>query len=267
MDKILNWLSNTGINALNRLLPFLLILFGGLIVIRIVGKIVDKLLRKAKKLDKSAHGMIRSLVKVVLYVLLALMAASSLGIDVSGVLALASVATLAVSLSLQDLLGNLVGGFTLLYTDPFNAGDYVEIAGQAGTVEEVGMTYTKLTTPDNKLVQIPNSSVVSSEIVNYSCTGKRRVSVEVSASYDAPVDKVIAALKEAAAVDGVLEDPAVFAAVTGYGDHAIQYTVRVWCPTDIYWDVHFAIVYNIKQIFDRDNLQMTYPHLNIHMEK
>ena len=115
MDKILNWLSNTGINALNRLLPFLLILFGGLIVIRIVGKIVDKLLRKAKKLDKSAHGMIRSLVKVVLYVLLALMAASSLGIDVSGVLALASVATLAVSLSLQDLLGNLVGGFTLLY--------------------------------------------------------------------------------------------------------------------------------------------------------
>lgn len=267
MDNVINWLSGTGINVLNRILPCLLILCGGMIVIRIVSKIVDKLLLKIKKLDKAAHGMIRSLVKVVLYILLALMAASSLGIDVSGVLALASVATLAISLALQDLLSNLVGGFTLVYTDPFNAGDYVEIAGQAGTVQEIGMTYTKLHTPDNKLVQIPNSSVVSSEIINYSCTGKRRVSVEVSASYDTPVDKVIAALKEAAAVDGILEDPAIFATVTGYGEHAIQYVVRVWCPTEIYWDVHFATVYNIKKIFDRDGLKMTHPHLNIHLDR
>ena len=267
MDKILNWLSDTGINTLNRVLPFLLILLGGFVVIRIINKIVDKVLRKSKKLDKAAHGMIRSLVRVVMYILLALMAASSLGIDVSGVLALASVATLAVSLALQDLLSNLVGGFTLLYTDPFNAGDYVEIAGQSGTVEEIGMTYTKLTTPDNKLVQIPNSSVVSSEIVNYSCTGKRRVAVEVSASYDAPVDQVIAALKEAATVEGILEDPAVFAAVTGYGEHAIEYVVRVWCPTEIYWDVHNQTVYNIKKIFDREGLEMTYPHLNVHVAK
>ena len=267
MEKILNWLSDTGFEALNRFLPFLLILFGGLIVIRIISKIVEKLLQNTKKLDKAAHGMIRSLVKAVLYILLALMAASKLGIDVSGVLALASVATLAISLALQDLLGNLVGGFTLLYTDPFKAGDYVEIAGQAGTVQEIGMTYTKLTTPDNKLVQIPNSSVVSSEIVNYSCTGKRRVAIEVAASYDTPVDKVLEALEEAANVDGVLEDPAIFAAVTSYGEHAIHYVVRVWCPTEIYWDVHFATVYNIKQIFDSKGLKMTHPHLNVHIDK
>ncbi|MBR4972251.1 MAG: mechanosensitive ion channel family protein [Oscillospiraceae bacterium] len=263
MDKILNWLADVG---LNRVLPFLLILVGGLIVVKIVTKLVNKMLEKSK-LEKAAHGMIRSLVKTVLYILLALMAASSLKIDVTGVLALASVATLAVSLALQDLLGNLVGGFTLVYTHPFSSGDYVEIAGQSGTVMEIGMTYTKLTTPDNKLVQIPNASVVSSEIVNYSCTGTRRVSVEISASYDTPVDAVLAALKEAISVEGILEDPAVFAAVTSYGDHAIHYVVRAWCPTEIYWDVHFQTIRNIKIIFDREGLKMTHPHLNVHLEK
>ncbi len=266
MEKILDWLTNLGLNSLSKGITFLMILLVGIIIIRIIGKIINKMLAKSK-LEKAAHGMIRSLVKTVLYLLLALMAASSLGVDVTGVLALASVATLAVSLALQDLLSNLVGGFTLVYTHPFSAGDYVEIAGQSGTVEEIGMTYTKLLTPDNRLTQIPNSSVVSSEIINYSCTGKRRVAIDVSASYNAPVDKVIEALKEAASVEGILTDPAVFAAVTSYGDHAIHYVVRVWCPTDKYWDVHNATIYNIKKVFDREGIQMTYPHLNVHLDK
>ena len=266
MDKFLDWLSTTGLNSLNKLIPFLLILLVGTIVIRTVVKVVDKMLSKTK-LEKAAYGMMHSLVKTVLYLLLGLMAASSLNVDVTGVLALASVATLAVSLALQDLLSNLVGGFTLLYTHPFTAGDYVEIAEQSGTVQEIGMTYTKLVTPDNKLVQIPNSSVVSSEIVNYTCTGKRRVAIDITASYDAPVDKVLEALKEAASVDGILDDPAVFSAVTAYGDHAIHYVVRVWCPTDKYWDVYNATLYNVKKVFDREGIEMTYPHLNVHLDK
>ena len=266
MNKILNWLTDLGLSSLNKVIPFLLILLAGFIVIRITGKIVNKLLSKIK-LEKAAHGMIRSLIKTVLYLLLALMAASSLGVDVTGVLALASVATLAVSLALQDLLSNLVGGFTLLYTHPFSSGDYVEIAGQSGTVEEIGMTYTKLVTPDNKLIQIPNSSVVSSEIVNYTCTGKRRISIDISASYDTPMDQVLEALKKAADVEGVLEDPAVFVAVTGYGEHAIEYVVRAWANNDVYWDVHFAIVKNIKETFDKSGVQMTRPHLNVHLHQ
>lgn len=264
MEKFLNWLTNLGFTSLERVIPFLLILLGGIIVIRIIVSIVDKALAKSK-LEKAAHGMIRSLVKTVLYLLLILSAVSALGVDVTGILALASVATLAVSLALQDLLSNLVGGFTLVYTHPFSAGDYVEIAGQSGTVQEIGMTYTKLLTPDNKLVQIPNSSVVSSEIVNYTCTGKRRIDINVSAPYDAPMEQVIQALTEAANVEGVLADPAIFATVTGYGDHAIDYVVRVWVPTDIYWDVHFALVKNVKDTFDKKGIEMTYPHLNVHV--
>ena len=266
MEKILDWLTNLGLNSMSKVITFLLILLGGIIVIRIIGSIVNKALSKSK-LEKAAHGMIHSLVKTVLYLLLILMAVSSLGVDVTGVLALASVATLAVSLALQDLLSNLVGGFTLIYTHPFSAGDFVEIAGQSGTVKEIGMTYTKLLTPDNKLTQIPNSSVVSSEIINYSCTGTRRVAIDVTASYDAPVDKVLEALKEAASVEGVLDDPAVFSAVTSYGDHAIHYVVRMWCPTDKYWDVYNAALYNVKKVFDREGIEMTYPHLNVHLDK
>ena len=266
MEKFLNWLSELGLGALGRFIPFLLILVIGLIVIKIITSIVNKTLAKSK-LEKAAHGMINSLIRVVLFILLGLMAASSLGIDVTGIVALASIASLAVSLALQDLLSNLVGGFTLVYTHPFSSGDYVEIAGQSGTVMEIGMTYTKLTTPDNKLVQIPNSSVVSSEIVNYTVTGTRRIDINVSASYNAPVDKVLEALKIAGTVDGILPENGVFTNVTEYGDHAISYVVRVWCKTDVYWDVHKAITLKIKNVFDEQGIEMTYPHLNVHIDK
>ena len=266
MTRFLNWLTNIGYAALNRILPFLLILIAGVIVIKIVKTIVKKILAKSK-LEKAAHSLINSLVSAVLYLLLGLMAVSKLGIDVTGIVALASVVTLAISLALQNSLTNLIGGFTLLYTKPFASGDYVEIAGQSGTVTEIGMAYTKLMTPDNKLAQIPNSNVVASEIINYSCTGTRRVDVAVSASYDTPVDQVLAALKEAAAVEGVLEDPAVFAAVTGYGESCINYVVRVWCPSEIYWDVYNTTIYNIQNTFARNGVKMSYPHLNVHLDK
>ena len=116
----------------------------------------------------------------------------------TGIVALASIASLAVSLALQDLLSNLVGGFTLVYTHPFSSGDYVEIAGQSGTVQEIGMTYTKLTTPDNKLVQIPNSSVVSSQIVNYTVTGTRRLDINLTVSYGVNPETVLEIMEQAA---------------------------------------------------------------------
>lgn len=264
IEKLQQWWNETGL--LHHLLPTLALLLVGIIVVRIVIAIVNRMLKKSK-LEKAAHGLIRSVIRIVLYLLLGLICASALGIDVTGIVALASVVTLALSLALQNSLTNLIGGFTLLYTHPFASGHYVEIAGQSGTVLEIGMAYTKLATPDNKIVSIPNASVVSAEIVNYTITGTRRVDVTVAASYNAPVEKVLAALEEAATVDGILEDPAIATRVTNYGDHAIEYVVRVWCPTDRYWDVHGATTLNIKKIFDREGIEMTYPHLNVHLDK
>jgi small conductance mechanosensitive channel len=261
-----DWLINLGSEASLRLLAFALILIVGIIVIQIILAILGKALKKTK-MEKAAHTLIRSVTRILLYLLLGLAAASSLGIDVTGIVALASVFTLALSLSLQNSLTNLIGGFTLLSTKPFKSGDYVEIAGQAGSVTEIGMFYTVLTTPDNKITHIPNNSVVSADITNYTTTGTRRLSIDVSASYDAPTEKVLEALRDAANVPGILEDPAPFVALTGYGDHAITYTVRVWTKTEDYWTVHYAIHERIRECFAAHGVAMTHPHLNVHLDK
>ena len=253
--------------TLASVLPAAVVLVVGMLAIRVIMKLVDKSMTKTK-LEKAAVSLIRSLLRVVLWVLLGLMVASKLGIDVTGVVALASVASLALSLSLQDALANVIGGFTLLSNHPFRSGDYVEIAGQGGTVQTIDITYTKLTTGDNKTISIPNSAVVASQIVNYSTSGTRRVDINVSASYDAPIATVKAALLQAAKLDTVLDTPAApFAAVLSYGDSAISYTLRFWVKNADYWDAYFYVNQNIKTAFDANGIEMTYPHLNVHLDK
>ena len=250
----------------SRMFQAVAVLVIGVLAIRIVMKLLNATLEKSK-LEKAAYSLITSLVKTALYILLGLIVASALEIDVSSVIALASVLTLALSLALQNMVSNIIGGFTILYTSPFHSGDYVEIAGQSGTVQEINMTYTKLSTPDNKVISIPNSAVVAAQIINYSAMESRRVEVVVSASYNTPTQKVIDALALAGTVDNVLLEPAPKAVITGYGDSAINYSLRVWVKTEDYWDVYFTINQRVKEIFDQQGVEMTYPHLNVHLDK
>lgn len=252
--------------ALSLVLPAVIELVIGIFVIRLIMKLVNAALEKSR-LEKAAYSLITSLVRIALYLLLGLIVASGLGIDVTGVVALTSVLALAVSLSLQDMLTNVIGGFTLLYTRPFHSGDFVQIADQSGTVREIGMTYTKLTTGDNKLIAIPNSAVVSAQIVNFSAADTRRVEVTVSASYDDPTQKVLDALVLAGTVDNALLEPAPKAVITGYGESAINYSLRLWVKTPDYWDVYFEVTKRVKDVFDEQGISMTYPHLNVHLDK
>ncbi len=261
-----DFFTTLGTGALDKVLHAVLVLVIGILVIRIVTKLLRGGLEKSH-LEKAAHSLILSLAKVAMYILLGLSVASSLDIDVTGIVALASVLTLAVSLSLQNMLTNVIGGFTILSTHPFHSGDYVEIAGQSGTVQEINMTYTRLATFDNKLISIPNSAVVAAQIVNYSAADTRRVDTPVSASYDAPTQKVIDALVQAGTMDNVLLTPAPSACVSSYGDSAIAYTLRVWVKTEDYWDVYFALTQRVKDVFDEQGITMTYPHLNVHLDK
>ena len=241
------------------------ILVIGVFAIRIIRRLLKTSLEKTR-LEKAAHSLITSLANAAMYVMLGLTVASSLGIDVTSIVALASVLTLAFSLSLQNMVSNIIGGFMILYTQPFHSGDYVEIAGQGGTVKEINMTYTMLATADNKMISIPNSAVVAAQIVNFSAAQTRRVEVAVSASYDAPTQKVIDALVQAGTVDLVLTDPAPKAVVTAYGDSAISYSLRLWVNTPDYWDVYFQVNQRVKDIFDQQDIEMTYPHLNVHIQ-
>lgn len=261
-----SWVGSLGGFTLDRLLPAFILLVLGILAVRIVVTILGSALKKTK-LENAVIKLIKAVLRVVLYVLLLLMVASRLGIDVTGVVALASVLTLAISLAIQTALTNVIGGFTLLNTKPFVPGDFVEIAGQSGSVKEVGLTYTKLATADNKIVSIPNSAVVAAEIVNYSTAGTRRVEIALSVSYESDPERVLEALYKAVDMPSVLQDPAPKAGIRSYKDSAVEYVLFAWCNSADYWDVLFDANQNVKKVFADYGVEFTYPHMNVHMDK
>lgn len=249
-----------------KLVPVVVLLVVGLVVIKLLLRLFDRALKRSR-LERAAYGMLRSIMKVLLGFLLLLIVASQLGVDVSSLIALLSVISLAISLAVQGALTNIVGGVTLLTTHPFKAGDYVQIGDQSGTIEQVGVTYTKLLTPDNKVVSIPNSVATSAQITNFTAAGTRRVDLTVSVSYACPLAEVKAALLRAANTPETLFTPAPFAGVKEYGDSAIVYVLQVWTAAEQYWPVFYTLQENIKAEFDAAGIELTYPHLCVHLEE
>ncbi len=251
--------------SLSKLLPALVIVVVGYFIIRFTVKFFDAAIVRTK-IPRNFHSVLHTVFRFVLWLIVLLMAANSLGFDTSSLVALLSVATLAFSLSLQSALSNVAGGVTVLSTQPFQVGEFVEIGGVSGTVTEVGIVYTKLSTVDNQVVLVPNSEVASSKIINYSAAGTRRVDLQFSASYDDDIETVKAALLNACLLPMVFTEPAPFVEVNSYGDHAICYDVRVWVNCADYWDAYYGVTNRVKVIFDETHIAMTYPHLNVHMD-
>ena len=236
-----------------------------LALMKLLLAVLDRALGRPK-LDEPLQKLLRGLFKGGLWFITAIIVLECLGIKVTSLVAVLSVVGLAFSLALQNFLSNVAGGMQLLASHPFAVGDYVDAGGCSGTVVEIGMFYTKLATPDNKLVQLPNSAIVSANIINFSAQPHRRVELTVSASYDAPTDQVIALLAKMAADHPlVLDDPEPAVHVNGYGDNAIDYVMRVWCANADYWTVYYELMDGLKPLFDRAGVEMTYPHLNVHM--
>ena len=257
------------LSALLNLPSILRILFTvvvGMILIKIVMGIVERALKKTEAGNATVAKYVRSLVKVVLWVLLALSVAGSMGIDVTSLIALFSVAGLAVSMALQNTLANLAGGIMVLVTKPFEVGDFVETNGVNGSVEAISLAYTKLATGDNKEVFIPNAEISSAKIVNYTRLGKRRVDMTFTASYDAPTETVKKAINEALAqFPQVKNDPAPVVYLSNFGASSIEYIMRAWVDGGDYWDVYFGMNEAVRVAFERHGVEMTYDHLNVHV--
>ena len=236
-----------------------------LVVIKLLTRVLNRALGRSR-LDPPLQTVLRNVFKGVLWFVAAIIVLGCLKIEVTSLVALLSVIGLAFSLALQNFLSNMAGGMQLLASHPFKPGDYVEAGGCSGTVTEIGMFYTRLTTPDNKLVQLPNSSIVSANVVNYSHQPTRRVELKVSAGYDAPTEQVLALLRGMAEDHPlILADPEPAVHVDSYGDSAIGYVMRVWCANADYWTVYFDLMDGFKPAFDRAGVEMTYPHVNVHM--
>lgn len=240
-----------------------LLLIVCLIVSRILLAASGKLLSKSK-LDKSLHAIIRSTLKVLLIFLTIMIVAPALGIDTASLLAVLSIAGVAVSLSIQGILGNFFSGVTLLMSKPYKVGDFVTIGGQTGTIVETGLTHTKLHTVDNQVILVPNSSVTSNTIINVSAEENRRLDLTFTASADCAEEAVIAAITEAAKIDLVLPEEPVFVKLSGFKDGAVEYTLRVWVKNDDYWDANFAILSRVKQSYAAHGITMDVPHVRVH---
>ena len=238
-----------------------------LVAIRVINKILGQMMEKSH-LERTLSNFIRSILKVLIYFVAILIVLSTLGVDVTSLVALLSVAGLAVSLALQSTLSNLAGGIQLLVTKPFTAGDYVEAGANSGTVYEVGLAYTTLVTPDNKVIYVPNSDIAAARIINYNGRDTRRVEIKVTASYDAPIQTVKDTINKLITADSRIHSvPEPFVRVSNYGSSSIEYTVRVWCAGKDYWGIYFDLMDNMKPAFDAAGVEMTYDHLNVHVVK
>ena len=237
-----------------------------LVVISIILKIVSRALNGAKKMGRTMKNFLLSAVKIALWVIAVIIIAGELGIPTASLVALLSVAGLALSLSVQGLLGNLFSGLTLLMTHPFAEGNFVEVAGKTGVVKSIGMLYTTISTLDNVVISIPNSDVVGSAINNYSADPLRRVDMLFCAAYSEPTEKVKSAIMEVIQADSrILEDPAPFVALNEYKESVVEYVVRVWVKNADYWDVHFSLNEKVRESFARNGVAMSYAHVNVHL--
>lgn len=242
-----------------RLLIALLILLVGWWVARRVAAAVQRVLTRGGA-DPLLGSFLRNVVFVVLFVLVVVGALDRAGVPTASLLAALGAAGLAIGLALQGSLSNLAAGVLLMVFRPFRVGQYVEVAGVAGTVQEVSLMHTRLLSPDNREIVLPNGKVAGDAIVNYSARGTRRVDLVVGIGYGDDVGRAIALVRELIAADGrVLADPAPDVAVSQLGDTAVQLAIRPWVKTADAWGVQTSLLRAIKERFDAEGIRIPTP--------
>lgn len=257
--------ASLGALTLGGLLSAVVILLVCLVASRVVLALVGRVLARTR-LEERVRRYITAAVKGVLYLMMVLIVADSLGIPVTSLIALVSVFGLAVSLAVQDVLANVASGMVILFSKPFSLGDYIATGDGEGTVEEISLTHTKLDTYDGLRIMLPNSKLVDGKIVNYTVRGVRRVSHTVAVSYDCATEDVRrACLLAVERTKGVLADPAPAVLVDKYGESAVSYAVRFWTRTEDYWDAYAASLEELRRSLGENGVKMTYNHLNVHI--
>jgi len=270
MNSISNWLSDNQIILQEYLIKFLVAL-----LIIVIGKFVSKLIRKAteKVLQKKGvdqivisfvGGMIYGLAVLISFIV----AISHLGFNTSSLVAIVGAAGLAIGLALQGSLSNFASGILLISFRPFKSGDFVELAGTAGVVEELHIFSTKLKTPDNKTVIIPNGAITNGNIINYSSKPIRRIDLIIGVSYNANLADTKAILtKIANAHPLVLKDEEITIGVSELADSSVNLVVRPWVKTENYWPVYFDLLETIKTELDNAGIEIPFPQLAVHVNQ
>ena len=269
MSTVLQQLSSYAVSFAMRLICAAVLLIAGFKLISLLVKYLSKraFFDTHKKAINEHVPLIKNAITVLLDVLVIIVAVEILGVPSATIIAVLGSCGLAIGLALQGGLSNIAGGVIIMLFKPFHAGDYITTPLGDGTVEDIGIFYTKLTTPDNVSVVIPNAALSNSNVSNYSVKETRRVDVEVSIAYEADVDlakKALLAIAES--YDQVLKDPAPVVYVTTQADSAIKLALRVWVNNPDYWTVKFGLTEDTKKAFDRVGIAIPYPQLDVHVK-
>lgn len=265
-----NWATNVGI----KLLISIVILILSFLLINRFCKAIEKRCTEPPKHghkktpDPTLWMTLSYMAKIGLKVLVVLALIGYLGIDTSAVSALIASLGVGVGLAVNGTLSNLAGGLLLLITRTFRVGDYISANGFDGTVEDIFICNTKIRTPDNKVIYLPNGKLSTSEIVNYSEKDTRRVGLTFSVSYSDDFERAKMLILEVAKANPlVLADPAPSARVSKHGESSIDIFATFWCKNDDYWTVLYDMNEGVKKIFDENGITIPFPQLDVHMDK
>ena len=267
LEDLLNRLSTAALNLGGKILFALIILFVGSKIIKIIMKMFAKALDKTKA-DVSVSQFLQSLIKAVLYVVLAFMVASNCGVEAASIVALLGSAGVAIGLALQGSLSNLAGGVLILVLRPFNAGDYIiDAMGNEGTVDEIQIFYTKLRTADNKVIMLPNGTLANNSITNVTTSNFRRCDITVGISYDSDIRTAKEVLMNLLENDPMtLKDKDLLVFVSKLGESSVDLGVRCWFSNEEYFQGMWRLNEQIKYALEEAGVRIPFPQMDVHLK-
>lgn len=263
LSKLLDW----GIEVGKDLLGAIIIYIVGRFIIKQVGRLLARILEK-RKLEISVQTFLRSLVSILLNLILAFAIVSRLGVETTSFAALLASAGVAIGMALSGNLSNFAGGLIILVFKPFKVGDYIEGQNANGTVREIQIFHTILTTVDNKVIYVPNGALSSNAITNYNKQETRRAEWVFGVEYGEDFEKVKAVLQRIIDADPrILKGPAPMIALGALSASSVDIKVRAWAKTADYWDVYFDMNKIVYDTFNKEGIGFPFPQLTVHQAK
>lgn len=264
MDQLIQEAVTMGMEAGKSILLAVVIAVLGRYAIRFINRVVARMLER-RNVEPTVQTFLKSFVNILLIILLIITVIGTLGVNTTSLAALLASAGLAVGMALSGNMQNLAGGLILLFFKPYKVGDFIEAQGVSGTVKAIQIFHTILTTPDNKVLFIPNGPLSSGNVVNYSQNGTRRVDFTISVEYGTDVEKVKQVTLELLQSDSrILQEPAPFIAVSALADSSVNFTLRVWVNVADYWSVYFDTNERIYGEYNKQGIKFPFPQIQIH---
>lgn len=264
IEQIIENLTNTGIEIGKSIIGAIILYVIGRFIIKQINTLVSKLLEK-RKLEISVQTFLKSFLSILLNLILAFAIVSKLGVETASITALLASAGVAIGMALSGNLSNFAGGLIILVFKPFKVGDFIEAQGVSGSVKEILIFHTILATPDNRIIYIPNGSLSSNTIVNFSKEDIRRAEWDFGVEYGEDFEKVKEVLEQIIAADSrILKDPAPFIALGALSASSVDVKVRVWMKSSDYWDVYFDMYKVVYATFNKKNIGFPFPQLTVH---